>query len=142
MPLIVSAGIPGPLSRDDDPGVVDLDRDRRRDAGLLAGVERVVDKLLDDHERPLAVLVSGLRRQLLDRREVEKARGREGRALKLLGGGHGFLVSVSGKELELRGRLRPVALGQAGVHGSAERDPWRRRLTCSRARTPVTWWKG
>ena len=77
MLLIVAAGMPGPLSRDGDAGRVDLNRDLRRDAGLLAGVERVVDELLEDDQRPLVDVVSGLRGQLLLRaksssRDVEK----------------------------------------------------------------------
>ena len=59
-----------------------LDHDFRRDAGLLAGVDRVVDQLLQDDERPVIGLVAGLRRQLLDGAEFEQPGGAERLAMQ------------------------------------------------------------
>ena len=56
--------------------------DLRRDAGLLAGVERVVDQLLEDDQRPVVRLVPGLRHQLLATAELEQPAGAERRALQ------------------------------------------------------------
>ena len=56
----VSGGMPGPLSRTLILPRGDDDADHRRDAGLLAGIERVVDQLLQDDERPVVRLVTGL----------------------------------------------------------------------------------
>ena len=66
-----------PVVGDRDAGVVDADRDLRRDAGFLAGVERVVEELLDDDQRPFVDGVPGLRLSSLSRqksssREVAK----------------------------------------------------------------------
>ena len=47
------------------PVVVDGDGDLRRDAGLLAGVEGVVDQLLEDDQRPRVTAMPGLRDKLL-----------------------------------------------------------------------------
>ena len=50
---MVSARMPGPLSSITmSPSWADRDLDDRRDLGLLAGVERVVDQLLRHDERP------------------------------------------------------------------------------------------
>src|SRR4030095_10887820 len=58
-----------------DPVRVDADGDLRRGAGFLAGVERVVDQLLEAHERPVLGLVPGLCDQLLAAAEVEQSAG-------------------------------------------------------------------
>ena len=62
---MVFAGRPGPLSAIEMPASSTRTVDLRRDAGLLAGVERVVEELLDDHQRPVGDGVPGLRLQLL-----------------------------------------------------------------------------
>ena len=45
-----------------DPVFVNADGDLRRDAGLLAGVQGVVDKFFQEDERPFGRRVAGLRR--------------------------------------------------------------------------------
>ena len=72
----------GAVVRHRDSGLVDRDGDRRRDAGLLAGVDAVVDQLLKDDERPCLAPVTGLRDQLLLAREVEQSRRAKGGALE------------------------------------------------------------
>ena len=62
MPAMVSGGMPGPLSsttmRVGFAALAGRDRDLddRRDFGFLAGVDAVVDQLLDDDARPLVGL--------------------------------------------------------------------------------------
>ena len=51
---MVFAGMPGPLSSMTIDAALHGDRDDRRDLGLLAGVERVVDEFLEHHQRPFA----------------------------------------------------------------------------------------
>jgi hypothetical protein len=65
-----------------DRARLDLDRDLRRDACLLAGVERIVDQLLEDHQRPRIQLMPGLGHQLLATAELEQAAGAECGALQ------------------------------------------------------------
>ncbi len=48
-----------------DPILVDRDGDDRRDAGILARVEGVIDELLERDQRPLILAVAGLGDQLL-----------------------------------------------------------------------------
>jgi hypothetical protein len=50
----------GPVVRDDDLVVGDLDADHGRRPGLLAGIDRVVEEFLEHYERPLFDLVTGL----------------------------------------------------------------------------------
>ena len=66
---------PRPVILYRDPGVVDDNLDLRSDVGLLAGVERVVDQLLQHHQRPSVGLVPGLSDQFLLGAEVEEAAG-------------------------------------------------------------------
>ena len=51
-------------------------------AGLLAGVDRVVEQLLEDDDRPGLLRVADLGDQLLLGGEVEQPAGAEGRALE------------------------------------------------------------
>ena len=68
---------PGAVVGDGDPVLVDADGDLRRGPGFLAGVEPVVDQLLEDDERPVLGLVPGLRDQLLAAAEIEQPAGAE-----------------------------------------------------------------
>jgi len=54
-----------------------LDLDTGRDAGLFAGVERIVEKFLEDDMRPILVGMSSLVHELLERTELGKSRGLE-----------------------------------------------------------------
>ena len=54
----------GPVVAHPDLAACDSDPDHRRDAGFLAGIERVVDQLLYDDQRPVVGLVAGLCDQL------------------------------------------------------------------------------
>ena len=123
----VLAGMPGPLSRIVMRVLLDRNGDVRRDSGLLGGIEGVVEKLLEDDQRPVVDVVSGLRDQLLDRREVEEPRGREGGALQLflLGGACGhlappFMSSIASGPSGASGRARTTAAvlrrGAVGVY--------------------------
>jgi hypothetical protein len=51
----------GAVVGDLDAAGVDLDGYDGGDAGVLAGVEPVVDKLLEDHQRPLSADMADLR---------------------------------------------------------------------------------
>jgi hypothetical protein len=62
----------GAVVGDGDSRLVDTDGDLRHGAGFLAGVERVVDQLLQDDQRPVTGLVTGLRDQLLATAEIEQ----------------------------------------------------------------------
>ena len=64
--------------------IVDTDGDLRRGAGFLAGVERVVDQLLEDDERPVLGLVPGLRNQLLATAEIEQPARLKGGSLQMV----------------------------------------------------------
>ena len=75
-------GQAGTVVLDGDPALVDRDRDHRRDAGLLGGVDRVVEQFLQDHDRPRIAIVADLGDQLLLRGEIEETAGTKGRALK------------------------------------------------------------
>jgi hypothetical protein len=74
----------GAVVRDRDRVRIDGDRDLRRDALFLAGVQCVVDQLLDGDERPVLGAVAALERQLLLGDEVEQSAGRERRPLQTL----------------------------------------------------------
>ena len=67
-------GDAGAVVLDRDPGAVERDRDRRRGARLLAGVDRVIEELLQDHHRPGLLGVADLGGELLLGREVEQPR--------------------------------------------------------------------
>src|SRR3982751_5828064 len=78
---------------DPDRAVADIDLDTRGDAGLLAGVEAVVDQLLDGDLRPLLRPVADLAGELARGGEIQQARGVEG----LAGGSeriHGVTIST------------------------------------------------
>ncbi len=68
---------------DDDRVRLDGDRDLGRDFGLLAGVERVVDELLGDHQRPVINRVPGLVLQLALAAKLHQPRDLEGDARQL-----------------------------------------------------------
>ena len=72
----------GAVVGDGDPGGVDPDGDLGPDLGLLAGVEGVVDQLLQHDQRPCVGLVPGLRDQLLPATEVQEPAGAERGALQ------------------------------------------------------------
>ena len=61
---MVSASMPARVVLNDDRVLLDGDRDLGGDFGFLAGVERVVDELLGDHQRPLVSRVPRLIHQL------------------------------------------------------------------------------
>ena len=109
---IVAGRDAGAVVADRDAVLLDRDGDVRRDSGLLGGIEGVVEKLLEDDQRPVVDVVSGLRDQLLDRREVEEPRGREGGALQLflLGGARGHLAPPF---------MSSIASGPSGASGRA-----------------------
>ena len=50
----------GAVVLDDDRPAVDRDRYDRRDLGFLGGIERVVEQLFLDHQRPFVDIVAGL----------------------------------------------------------------------------------
>ena len=75
---------------DDDRSGLDGDRDHRGDLGLLTGIERVVDQLLEHHERPLVDAVPGLVLQFPPGAELHQPRDPEGDAGQLR---LGFLAS-------------------------------------------------
>ena len=85
---------------DDDAGVRDFDHDDRRNAGLLAGIERVVDELLLDDERPIIGVVAGLVDELFFRAELGQARSREDEAVQSGGRGH-LADSLSRRAIDL-----------------------------------------
>jgi hypothetical protein len=66
---------PGAVVSDDDASPADDDREMRRYAGFLGIVERVVDRLLDDHQRPLLDATADLADQFLPRAKFEQTRG-------------------------------------------------------------------
>src|SRR5262249_1141802 len=91
---------PRPVVRHRDAGLIDGDGDLGCDAGLLTGIERVVEQLLQDHERPLRRAMPGLCDQLLLVAEVEQARRSERLALQARlalghGGGGGHVADSS-----------------------------------------------
>ncbi len=107
-----------------DPTLVDRDRDHRRDTGVFAGVEGVVDQLLQRDEGPLVLTVPGLRDQLLAGAEVEQPAGTERGSLQRRGGQRAHVVT-SGSSKAGR-RLCPCPppeeVGpetQGGCHGRA-----------------------
>ena len=65
---------------DDDRSGLDGDRDHRGDLGLLTGIERVVDQLLEHHEGPLRDAVPGLVLQFPPGAELHQPRDPEGDA--------------------------------------------------------------
>src|SRR5262249_1785485 len=71
---------------DDGDGAVliDDDLDLGRDLVLLAGIERIVEQLLDQHQRPLLYRVTGLVDQLLLAAELHQAGDAEGDARELM----------------------------------------------------------
>src|SRR5262249_22630409 len=71
-----------PVVGDRDPGSVGGDNDAGRDVGLFTGVDRIVDKFLQDDERPLRRAMPGLRDELFLARKVEQARRTERLSLK------------------------------------------------------------
>lgn len=86
----------GPCARaivgDGDRGVRrgrDDHLDGRRNAGLFAGIERVVDKLFEHDQWPLLDRMSRLQHQFLLRAKLEHSAGCENRASELGCGGHG-----------------------------------------------------
>ena len=77
-----SGDMPGPLSATASSLPIDADDDRRRgDPGLLAGVERVVDQLLEGGPQPVVPRAAHALRELGLGRELEVAREREDGAL-------------------------------------------------------------
>ena len=68
---------------DDDRSGLDGDRDHRGDLGLLAGIERVVDQLLEHDERPVVDRVPGLVLQFPPGAELHQPRDPEGDARQL-----------------------------------------------------------
>ena len=64
------------------PEGVDVDLDHGRDARLFGFVERVVDKLLDDHQRPVPDRVADLLHKFALRHELGEPRDGEGLALE------------------------------------------------------------
>ena len=75
---MVSASMPSALSWTTIVSWLDVDRDVGRDLGLLAGVERVVDKLLGHHQRPFVDRVPGLILQLALAAKLHQPRDLEG----------------------------------------------------------------
>ena len=67
---------------DGNPAIVNHNRDGRRATGLLGGVDRIVNELLEDHQRPGSPLMADLGDQLLLGGEVEQATGAERGALE------------------------------------------------------------
>jgi hypothetical protein len=67
---------------------LDLHHDLGRDARLFTGVKRVVEQLLENHQRPRVRLMPGLRHQLLATAELEQPAGAERRALQSLESPH------------------------------------------------------
>ena len=61
-----------PVVAHSNPAAGDGHADHRRNASLLAGVERVVGQLLQDNERPVVGLVTGLSREFLLATELEQ----------------------------------------------------------------------
>ena len=74
---------PARVILDDDRVLLDDDRDVGGDFGFLAGVERVVDELLDDHQWPLVDRVPRLVLQLALAAEFHQPRDLEGDAGQL-----------------------------------------------------------
>jgi hypothetical protein len=74
----------GAVVADSDPVFIDADGDRGCDPCLLAGVERVVDQLLEDDERPVVWLVTGLRDQFLAAAEIEQTARLKGGSLQMV----------------------------------------------------------
>ena len=58
---------------DDDAGVRDDDLNNRSNAGLLGGIEAVVNELFQDDERPIVGVMAGLVDELLFRAELGQA---------------------------------------------------------------------
>ena len=74
---------PAGVVPDDDRVALDDDFDLGRDLGFLAGVERVVDQLLGDHQRPFVDGVPGLILELALAAKFHQARDLEGDAGQL-----------------------------------------------------------
>ena len=74
----------GAIVVDFDAVLIGCNRDHRSDAGLLASVQRVVDQLFEDNERPVGNLMAGLRDKLFLAEEVQRTTGAESGALELL----------------------------------------------------------
>ena len=110
MPVMVVGRNAGTVVLDDDarrlPALAGRDRDLddRRDLGFLAGVDRVVDQLLDDDARPLVGLVPGLRDQLLLGAEFHQPRRGERYALDLV---RRFIRLCFGRPDTMRRGFRP-----------------------------------
>ncbi len=73
-----------PVVGDRDAIGIDADCNSGGYVGVLAGIERVVDAFLSNHQRPVGHLVPGLRLELLGRAEVEQPAGPEGFAVETL----------------------------------------------------------
>ena len=78
----------GAVVGDCNAGVGELDPNLGRGARLLAGVERVVDQLLEHDQGPGVRLMPGLCHQLLATAELEEPAGAERRALQGRDGRH------------------------------------------------------
>src|SRR5579872_698754 len=79
----------GAVVRDRNALGVHPNRDDRRGARLLAGVEGVVDEFLYDHEGPVRHLVTDLRYELAARTEVQRPARLESRPAELALGARG-----------------------------------------------------
>ena len=77
-----------PVVAHPNPATRDRHTNRRPSVGFLAGVQRVVDQLLKDHQRPRFRLVPGLCHQLLAAAELEEPARAERRAFQARDGRH------------------------------------------------------
>ena len=94
----------------------DGDLDDRRDLGILAGVNAVIDQLLGDDAQPLIGLVTGLRDQLLLGTEFHQARRGERYPLDLVHRLIRFLLGTAGDDAAgLKAEPRPGDGNGAGL---------------------------
>lgn len=89
--------------------VTDRHLNDRRDCGLLAGVEGVIDAFLEDHERPYLDRMPGRDLQLLLRAELRQPRDRGGDALDLV---PRLIFDLSARPLEPRAPRGAAAGGE------------------------------